>query len=114
MSEEIEGMVTKKLSKELSRTESRNMAALSKLDEFILKPQVRAISGTVLGTSWNSSLENQKPNEDHCQNDSRPQAGTSIYRLLQSMNSDSDEESNRNLSKLTVCRKNVRRTAPKT
>ena len=38
VSEEIEGRVTKKLSKEFSRTESRNLGPLSKLDEFLLNP----------------------------------------------------------------------------
>ena len=36
VSEQIEGRVTKKLSQEFSRTESRIMGALSKLDEFLL------------------------------------------------------------------------------
>ena len=40
ISEEIEGRVTKKLSKEFSRTESRILGALSKLDEFLLNPKV--------------------------------------------------------------------------
>ena len=44
VSEEIEGRVTKKLSKEFSRTESRILGALSKLDEFHLNPQVRTCS----------------------------------------------------------------------
>ena len=35
ISEEIEGRVTRKLSKEFSRTESRILGALSKLDEFL-------------------------------------------------------------------------------
>ena len=43
VSEEIEGRVTKKLSKEFSRTESRILGALSKLDEFLLNPQVRIV-----------------------------------------------------------------------
>ena len=34
VSEEIEGRVTKKLSKDFSRTESRILGALSKLDDF--------------------------------------------------------------------------------
>ena len=38
VSEEIEGRVTKKLSQEFSRTESRSLGALSKLDDFLLKP----------------------------------------------------------------------------
>ena len=36
--EEIEGRVTKKLSKEFSKTESRILGALSKLGEFLLNP----------------------------------------------------------------------------
>ena len=41
VSEEIEGRVTKNHLKEFSRTESRILGALSKLDEFLLNPQVR-------------------------------------------------------------------------
>ena len=47
VSEEIEGMVTKNLSKEFSKTESRILSALSKLDEFLLNPQVRTCSVAV-------------------------------------------------------------------
>ena len=47
VSEEIEGRVTKKLSQEFSRTESRIFCALSKRDEFFLNPQIRIHSGTV-------------------------------------------------------------------
>ena len=54
VSEEIEERVTRKLSKEFSRTESRILAALSKLDEILLNPQVRTCSVTVPGTSRNS------------------------------------------------------------
>ena len=39
VSEEIEGRVTEKLSKEFSRTESRILGALSKHDDFLLNPQ---------------------------------------------------------------------------
>ena len=41
VSEEIDGSVTKKLSREFSLTESRILVALSKLDEFLLNPQVQ-------------------------------------------------------------------------
>ena len=41
VSEEIEGRVTKNLSQEFSRTESRILGALSKLNEFLLNPQLR-------------------------------------------------------------------------
>ena len=48
VSEEIEGRVTKKLLKEFSKTESRILGALSKLDEFLLSPQVREHPGTAI------------------------------------------------------------------
>ena len=38
VSEEIEGIITKKLSKDLSRTESRILGALSRLDDILLNP----------------------------------------------------------------------------
>ena len=60
VSEEIEGRVTKKLSKEFSRTESCILGALSKLDEFLLNPQVRTCSVAVPGTSRNINSENRE------------------------------------------------------
>ena len=44
ISKEVEGRVTKKLSKEISKTESRILGALSDFDEFVLNPQVRTCS----------------------------------------------------------------------
>ena len=41
--EEIDGRVTEKLSKEIGRTKSRIFAALSKLDELFLHPQIRIV-----------------------------------------------------------------------
>ena len=73
VSEEIEGRVTKKLSKELSRTESRILGALSKLDEFLLNPQVRTCSVAVPGASRSSNLENQGTNEDRPSDDLGPE-----------------------------------------
>ena len=63
-SDEIEGMVTKKLSQELSRTESRIMGALSKLDEYLLNPQVLTCSVAVPGTSRINNTENREPTGD--------------------------------------------------
>ena len=57
--DEIEGRVTKKLSPEFSRTESRILGALSKLDEFLLSPQVWVHSGSVPETSRIFNGENQ-------------------------------------------------------
>ena len=73
VSEEIEGRVTKKLSKEFSRTESRILGALSKLDEFLLNPQVRTCSVAVPGISRSSNLEDQGTNEDRPSDDPGPE-----------------------------------------
>ena len=59
VSEEIEGRVTKKLSKKFNKTESRILGALSKLDEFLLNPQVRTCS-VIQGASRNANLENRE------------------------------------------------------
>ena len=73
VSEEIEGRVTKKLSKEFSRTESRILGALSKLDEFLLNPQVRTCSVVAPGTSRSSNLENQGTTGDRPSDDPGPE-----------------------------------------
>ena len=73
VSEEIEGRVTKKLSKEFSRTESRILGALSKLDEFLLNPQVRTCSVVAPGTSRSNNFENQGTNEDRPSDDPGPE-----------------------------------------
>ena len=73
VSEEIEGRVTKKLSKEFSKTESRILRALSKLDEFLLNPQVRTCSVAAPGTNGSSNLENQGTTEDRHSDDPGPE-----------------------------------------
>ena len=81
VSEEIEGRVTKKLSQEFSRTESRILDALSTLDEFLLNPQIRTHSETVPGTFRNTNVENQGTNED----DPHPEGG--LFRSQTTQNS---------------------------
>ena len=49
------------------------MGALSKLDEFLLNPQVRTCSVAVPGTSRSSNLENQGTNEDRPSDDPGPE-----------------------------------------
>ena len=61
VSEDIEGRVTKNFSKEFSRTESRILGALSKVDEFFVNPQVRTCSVGVPETSRNNDSENGEP-----------------------------------------------------
>ena len=78
VSEEIEGTVSKKLSQEFSRTESRILGALSKLDEFLSNQQIHTHSETVPGTLRNTNVENQGTNEDDSQSDPHPEAG--IFR----------------------------------
>ena len=75
VSEEIEGRVTKKLSKEFSKTESRILGALSKLDEFLLNPRVRTCSVAVQGTSGNANWENLETHGDRSSNDPYPEVG---------------------------------------
>ena len=75
VSDEIEGRVTKKLAKEFSKTESRILGALSKLDEFFLNPQVRTCSVAFQGTSRNSNSENRETTGDHSSEDPYPELG---------------------------------------
>ena len=67
--EEIEGRVTKKRWKEYNRTESRILGALSKLEEFLLNPQVRTCSVAVPGTSRNNNSENRETSGDRSSGD---------------------------------------------
>ena len=83
-SEDIEDRVVEKLPQEFSRTECRILGALSKLDEFLLDPQVCTRSGTVPGTFRNTNVENQEPNEDRSQDDPHPELGPpSISPVIQ-------------------------------
>ena len=75
VSEEIEGRVAKKLSKEFSKTESRILGGLSKLDEFLLNPQVRTCSVAVPGTSRNNNSENRETTGDRSSDDPYPEVG---------------------------------------
>ena len=85
VSEQIEGRVTKKLSQEFSRTESRILGALSKLDEFLLNQQMTTHSGTVPGTFRNTNVDNQGTNEDDSMSDPHPEAG--LFRSQTTQNS---------------------------
>ena len=75
VSDEIEGRVTKKISKEFSKTESRILGALSKLDEFLLNPQVRTCSVSVQGTSRNANSENREIHGDRSSDGPYPEVG---------------------------------------
>ena len=74
VSEEIEGRVTKRLSKEFSRTENRILGALARLDGFLMNPLLPGGSGTTPEPTRNASGINQGTNEDDSQNDPHPEA----------------------------------------
>ena len=75
VSEEIEGRVNKKLSKDFSETESRILGALSKLDESLLNSQVRTCSVAVQGTSRNANSETRETHGNRCSNNPYPEVG---------------------------------------
>ena len=85
VSEEIEGIVSKKLSQEFSRTESRILGALTKLDEFLSNQQIHTHFETVPGTFRNTNVENQGTNEDNSQSDPHPEAGIFRGRTTQNL-----------------------------
>ena len=73
--EEIERKVTKKLWKEFSRTESRILGALARLDDFLMNPLIQGHSITAPETSRNAFRTSQGTNEDDSQSDPHPEAG---------------------------------------
>ena len=75
VSEEIEGRVTKRLSKEFSRTENRILGAVARLDDFLMNPLLPGHSGTTPEPTRNTTHNNQGTNEDGSQNDPHPEAG---------------------------------------
>ena len=89
-SEEIEGRVTKKLSKEFNKTESRILGPLSKLDEFLLNPQVRTCSVAAHGTSRNANSDYREIHADRSSNDPYPEGGYSPHHSGQLNSSEAD------------------------
>ena len=79
VSEEIKGRVTQKLSEKFSRTEFGILGALSKLDEFLLNPQVRTCSAAISGTSRNNNSENRETIGDRSSDDPCPEVRYSSH-----------------------------------
>ena len=75
VSEEIEGRVTKRLSKEFSRTENRILGALARLDDLLMNPLLPGRSGTTPESTRNTLNTRQGTNEDDSQNDPHPEVG---------------------------------------
>ena len=69
VSEEIEGIVTRKLSRVFNRTENRIF------DDFLMNPLIQGHSGTAPETSRNAYSSNQGTNEESSQSDPHPEAG---------------------------------------
>ena len=90
VSEEIEGRVTKRLSKEFSRTENRVLGALARLDDFLMNPLLPGGSGTTPEPTRNASGINQGTNEDYSQNDPHPEA--SLFHGQREQNSGTERE----------------------
>ena len=91
VSDDIEGRVTKKLSKEFSHTESRILGALSKLDELLLNPQVRTCSVDVPGAKRKNGSENREPIGDRFLVDPCTEAVISTYHSGNLNNSELEE-----------------------
>ena len=106
VSEEIEGKVTKKLSKEFNKTESRILGDLSKLDEFLLNPQVRICSVAAHGTSRHSNLENRETHGDRSSNDPYPEEGYFPHLSGQLNSSEADMVTETFPHRNKICRNN--------
>ena len=89
VSEEIEGRVTKKLSKEFNKTESRILGALSKFDEFLLNPQVRTCS-VFQGASTNANSESRENHGDRSSTGFYPEGGYFPHHSGQLNSSEAD------------------------
>ena len=77
--------------KELSRTESSILGALSKLDEFLLNQQVRTCSAAVPGSSRNNNSENREPAGDCSLNDTQSEDGLSACNTSNPTESDQEK-----------------------
>ena len=90
VSEEIELRVTKRLSKDFSRTENRILGASARLDHFLMNPLFHGHSGTTPEVSRTALSTNQGTNEDDSQCDPHPEAG--IFGNQMTQNSDSEDD----------------------
>ena len=93
VSEEIEGRVTKKLSKEFSRTENRILSALARLDDFLMNPLIQVHSGITPEMSRNAFSTKQGTNEDDSQSDPDPEAGIFGNQMTQNSGPEDDRDS---------------------
>ena len=85
VSKEIEGIVTKNLSQEVSRTENRILGALARLDDFLMNPLIQGHSGTAPETSRNVFIESHGTNEPGSLSNPHPEA--SLFNNQRTQNS---------------------------
>ena len=109
-SEKIEGRVSKKLSKEFNRTDSRILGALYELDDFLLNPQVRICSVAVPRTYRNSDSRSRDPTGDRSPNDPCPKAVVSLHHSGNLNSSDMEEDP----QKMTGAQKEIPYCSPET
>ena len=82
-----------KLSRVFSWAESRILAALSKLGEYLLNPQIRTFSRATQGAFRNSDVENQESRGDRSQNDPHSEVEFFACCARNLTNSDPEETS---------------------
>ena len=92
LSHELDVRVTRKLSQESIRTDSRISGALSRLDDFLQNSLIQGHFGTTPETSGNAFGTIQRANEDDSQCDLHAQATVSQSQNTQ--NFDLDDEFN--------------------
>ena len=90
VSEEIERRVTKRLSKEFSRTKKRILGALARLDPFLMNQLIQGHSGTTPEMSRNAFSTNEGTNEDDSQSDPHPEAGIFGNQTMQNSGPEDD------------------------
>ena len=83
VSEEIEGRVTKRLSKEFSRTKNRILCTSARVNDFLMNTLLQGHSGATPEASRNPLSTNQGTNEDDSQNDLHPEAGLFHSQITQ-------------------------------
>ncbi len=103
VSEEIEGRVTKSLSKEFSRTEDRIPGALARLDNFLMNPLIPGRSGTTPEPTRNASHNNQGTKEDGSQNDPHPEAGPSYGQTSRNLSLEEDHDMVTGVQRENLC-----------
>ena len=103
VSEEIEERVTKRLSKEFSRTEDRILGALARLDSFLMNPLLPGRSGTTPEPPRNASHNNQRTNEDGSQNDPHPEAGPSYAQTSRNVSLEEDHDMVTGVQRENLC-----------